>query len=482
MVNKAAKEKERLTQADILVSLGSRALLFHAENYDSYAAVDVNGHREVWPLRSRGFRQWLVREFYMATGKAPTNESLSQALNVLEARAVFDGKVHRLNLRVAEYNGAFWYDLADSEWRAVKITPDRWELVERPAVLFRRYQNTASQVEPQRGGDLKEFHRLVNLKTDDEKVLLLSYLVAALVPEIPKPILVISGEKGAGKSTLLRMLRALIDPAVEPLLIMRNEEKDLALQLTQNYAPFFDNISSLSQWQSDTLCRAATGAGFLTRVLFTDEEMKIYRIKRAVGMSVIHPVGGAPDFQDRLLTVELERIDKKSRRQEVELLAEFERLRAHFFGAMLDALVKAMSIKPCLQIPELPRMADFAVWGAAAAEALGLGADRFLAAYWRNIGQVNERLLESHPVAAAVVSLLRDVPTWQGTPAELLDTLEKVAETEKINIHSKIWPKSANALTRRLKEVASNLLEAGVMLEFVRSSQARNVVLRKVCL
>jgi GNAT superfamily N-acetyltransferase len=137
-----------------------------------------------------------------------------------------------------------------------------------------------------------------------------------------------------------------------------------------------------------------------------------------------------------------------------------------------------MRIKPRLEISELPRMADFAAWGAAVAEALGIGADRFLAAYWRNIGQVNERILQSHPVAAAVVALLSETAEWQGTPAQLLEALEQVAEREKINVRAKTWPKSANALTRRLKEVASNLADADIEFEHLRVGHERTRTLK----
>lgn len=95
--------------------------------------------------------------------------------------------------------------------------------------------------------------------------------------------------------------------------MLRGDERELAIQLAHNYAPFFDNISGLSQWQSDALCRAATGAGFTTRALYTDEEEKIFRIKRAVAMSGIHLVAGGTDLQDRFLSIELERIDKSDR-------------------------------------------------------------------------------------------------------------------------------------------------------------------------
>jgi hypothetical protein len=50
----------------------------------------VNGHRETWPIRSKGFRRWLARCFYGATQGAPSSEALASALNVIEAKAHFD--------------------------------------------------------------------------------------------------------------------------------------------------------------------------------------------------------------------------------------------------------------------------------------------------------------------------------------------------------------------------------------------------------
>jgi len=467
-VKDTGQKESRRSQADILIEIAQNAELFHDDEREPFAAVEIAGHREVWPVRSRYFKRWLAGQFFEREGKAANSDAMNQALGVIEALAVFQGDCHPLHLRVAEHQGGFWYDLADAAWRVVRITPAGWQVVDRPPILFRRHQNTAAQVFPERGGDLRHLLLLTNVKNPDDQILLLVYAVTMLVPGIPKPVLDVFGEKGSGKTTLMRMLRALIDPAVEPLLVLRGDERELAIQLAHNYAPFFDNLSGLSSWQSDMLCRAATGAGFTTRMLYTDDEEKIFRFKRAVGVNGIHLLTGGTDLQDRFLTIELDRIDRGDRAEERQILEEFEQMRPRLFGTMLDALSKAMRIKPRLELSELPRMADFAAWGAAVAEALGIGAGRFLAAYWRNIGQVNERILQSHPVAAAVVALLNETPEWQGTPAQLLEALEQVAATEKINTRSKTWPKSANALTRRLKEVASNLADAGIEVEHLR--------------
>src|SRR5262249_2884648 len=59
----------RQTQAQILIEIatGDDIELFHAEDGTGYADILVDGHRETWPLRSRGFRQWLCRAYYQST-------------------------------------------------------------------------------------------------------------------------------------------------------------------------------------------------------------------------------------------------------------------------------------------------------------------------------------------------------------------------------------------------------------------------------
>jgi hypothetical protein len=78
------------TQADILLDLAQAADLFHAPNGTGFADIDINGHRETWAVRAKGFRRWLARSFFEATQGAPSSEALQSALNVIEAKAHFD--------------------------------------------------------------------------------------------------------------------------------------------------------------------------------------------------------------------------------------------------------------------------------------------------------------------------------------------------------------------------------------------------------
>ena len=105
--------KWKPTHADILIQLASAAELFHSPDETAFADIEINGHRETWPVRNTGFRRWLRRRFFEATGGAPNSEAFKSALNVLEARAHYDGPQRRVFIRVADLDGKLYLDLGD---------------------------------------------------------------------------------------------------------------------------------------------------------------------------------------------------------------------------------------------------------------------------------------------------------------------------------------------------------------------------------
>src|SRR5262249_26153227 len=112
--------------------------LFHTAAGAAFADIMVDGHRETWPIRSKRFRGWLRRRYYQATGDAASAVEIRSALDLLEARAQFDGSQRAVHVRIAEHAGHIYLDLADEHWRAVEIGPDGWRVIGRPPVRFRR--------------------------------------------------------------------------------------------------------------------------------------------------------------------------------------------------------------------------------------------------------------------------------------------------------------------------------------------------------
>ena len=80
------------------------------------------------------------------------------------------------------------------------------------------------------GNDGKGYATL-NVPDDDDRALVLGWLVSALRPEGPMsyPLLMVNGEAGSAKSTLSRYARNLIDPNVTTMRTPPRDERDLAI-------------------------------------------------------------------------------------------------------------------------------------------------------------------------------------------------------------------------------------------------------------
>src|SRR6516165_2423086 len=115
-------------------NLAVRAELFHTADGTAFADLIIDGHRETWPVRSTRVRSWLRRKYYEATGAAAGAGAISSSLNLLEARAQFDGPRRAVHIRVGEHNGRIYLDLVDERWHAVEIGPDGWRVITSPPV------------------------------------------------------------------------------------------------------------------------------------------------------------------------------------------------------------------------------------------------------------------------------------------------------------------------------------------------------------
>ncbi len=137
--------------------------------------------------------------------------------------------------------------------------------------------------------------RFVNV-TDGAWPLLLAWLVAAMHPSGPFPVLAVYGEQGSAKSTLCRFLRKIVDPNTAPLRADYREPRDLMICANNGWFVALDNLSKLLVWLSDCLCRLSTGGGFSTRTLYENEEETIFAAKRPVMLNCIEEVATRSDL------------------------------------------------------------------------------------------------------------------------------------------------------------------------------------------
>lgn len=453
-------DDQRPSQATRLVQLAleRETELFLDTTGDPFARVAVGEHWETHRVRSRPFKDWLARLFYEATQRTPSGQALNDACTVLEGNARHSGQVHDVPLRVAEHEGAVIVDLGGSDWQAARINAQGWSVVSNPPVRFRRAKAMQPLPIPQRGGSLTELRQFVNV-SDLAWPLLLGWLVAALRPQGPYPLLCLAAEQGAGKSTAARLVRSLVDPNRAPLRSEPRDARDLVIAANNGWVIALDNLSAVPGWLSDALCRLSTGGGFSTRELYSDGDEVIFDAMRPAVLTGIEELATRGDLLERCLLVSLPTIRPEQRRTEAELMAAFEAARPRILGALFDAVSMALRRWGEVRLPTMPRMADFAVWVSAAEPALGLEPGAFLAAYQESSERSNESALEASPLAPVLRELAQG-SGWSGTATDLLAELEQRADER--TRRQRLWPSSARALSGQLRRLAPNLRAAGV--------------------
>lgn len=479
---KAAKNsqktgREPLAQKVIAAVLEQEPKLFVDQYGESYAHIQTEGHAETLPMRGRKFALWTRKLFWEGADRTIGQDTLTTAIATLEGKATFEGETVHLHNRVAKHSESYWYDLTDPAWSAIRVTESGWEQVASPPILFRREAHQKAQCIPVGSGDIRLLLPFLNIPSEAHRTLLLVYIVSCFVPDIPHPIPVIHGDHGSAKSTLLRMMRRIIDPSETELLSLPKPDEAIQ-QLAHHWTPYYDNVRNLSDASSDILCRAVTGEGSTKRALYTNDEDKIFAYRRCPALNGINVAAQAADLLDRSILIRLERIPPDARRDEKSLWAEFDDALPKILGGVFNVLTKAIASRPSVKLDLLPRMADFALWGFAIAEAMGLKGADFVSAYEDNVRERNEEVLSGNLIASCIVALAEHETHWEGTPSELYERLEKIADELNIKTTSRGWPKAANAMSRRLNEVRTNLADAGITVEISRDRK-RIVTIKK---
>jgi hypothetical protein len=459
----------------MLMDLALSEELFHSAAGTAYADLMVDGHRETWPIRSKRFRGWLRRRCYQATGGAASAAEIRSALDLLEARAQFDGPERAVHVRIAEHAGHIYLDLADEEWRAVDIGPDGWRVIGCPPVRFRRPAGMLPLPVPQQGGSVEALNSFLNLASRDDFVLIVAWLLAALRSGGPYPLLAIWGEQGSAKTVLSKLLKALIDPNIAPVRSLSREERELMIAANNGYLLAFDNLSGLPVWLSDALCRLASGGSFAVRQLYSDDEEVLFEAARPILLNGIEEVISRPDLGDRAIFLTLAPIGEALRRPENELWREFEIARPCILGALLDAVVHGLRTLGRVHLERLPRMADFALWAVACEPALW-PAGTFARAYTSNRRAAIESIIEADPIATCVRTMMANRTMWTGSASDLLRLCAEAARDE----FSSGTPgtKSPRALAGRLRRTQTFLRTLGIEITFWREGRMGTRMIR----
>jgi hypothetical protein len=322
---------------------------------------------------------------------------------------------------------------------------------------------------PEAGGSIQDLRELVNFKTDDDFKLFVAWLLSALRPAGPFPILCLNGEQGSTKTTLARLARRLIDPNVADTRTAPKDETDLLIAARNGWIINLDNLSKIKDWLSDALCRIATGGGFGARQLYTNTDEVLFEAKRPIIVNGIPTLATRPDLGDRCLVLILPTMPKRKRITESTFWERFDDRAPRVLGVLLDCVVRALRGEAAVrdfaleQEMELPRMADAALWVEAAAPALGWKPGEVLKLILDNQAEVQKHIADADLVAMAVQTFMKDRGAWKGNSTELLNALVGVITEDQRR--DREWPKAANILSNRLRTAAPGIRMTGLGVE-----------------
>ncbi len=461
-VGGSPEQSGRVAEPERLLELAEEAELFHAPDQTAYVTLHDDGHHATHPIDSKAFRNWLRYRYFAQFGRAPHSQPLQDAMATLEARAQFEGDEHEVYVRVGQAGDRLYIDLGDSSCRAVEVTPQGWRIIEHPGVPFRRARGMSQLPTPIAGGSVELLCNHFNLNDDDDVRVVVAWLIAALRPQGPFPVLVIQGEQGSSKSTTARAIRELVDPARPPLRTVPQDERDLMIAARNNWVLAFDNVSVVQPWLSDGLCRLASGGGLATRELYTNYEEALFEAQRPIILNSIADVLHRDDLRDRALAITLPPIPDHARRSESDFWREYRAEMPLVLGALLDGICSALRDSPMIELTHPPRMADFAHWATAAEAGLGWKRGTALAAITRNRDVSVAAFIEANDVAAAILAWVPNAG-WLGTATQLLSELNEYVDA-KVQ-ERKSWPRAAHVLSGRLTKAAPALRRSGIEID-----------------
>jgi hypothetical protein len=215
------------------------------------------------------------------------------------------------------------------------------------------------------------------------------------------------------------------------------------------------------------------------------------------------------------LKTELAAIPPRERLTEPEFRAKFEAAAPSIFGALLGGLSEGLRRYGDLGRDDLPRMATFAKFGTTCETAFW-PEGTFAKALAESAATAGADVLSDDPVAEAFEGFMGDKGEWKGTATKLLDELEaiarkpeRIAETAHALVKSRVaasknsedvkelaeatadlkearervrtiidgkWPKAANALSRRLRELGPQLRGVGIHISWPSSHKDARVL------
>jgi len=357
--------------------------------------------------------------------------------------------------------GAIWLNLSRPDGAAIRLSASHWNMEPPPVSLFAYSRHQRPLPEPVSSEEGYEaFRRIVPSMDEADLKLLIGAMLGMMIPSgfMPSfsyPAIVFTGQAGSGKTFATRLVKMLIDNEHALTATRPQKAEDVWIQARYSHILTYDNMRTVWDGLSDTLCALTTNSAQKRRTLYSDNGLSVNAGHCPIILNGINPaLAQQRDLIDRSITITLARFDTFDPHAGSTLKCDLPLA----LGFLCDLMVRALANLADTHVETTSRLALVATF-AAAAEPFGI-ATPFHHLLIRNQRQALLNICEHHPVLDALYELMGTQPEWRGTYKDLLARLGLCSDT--LVTTAPEWPRSPHKLSAYLKENDSLIRELNI--------------------
>ncbi len=459
-----------VTAADFIPGTFAGGIIDLFKTKDDVPYATING--KTYKGTGSDLKDFINRNSFLQFANFLPKCKLDEIVEKCNNFARYFGEVKPIFRRIGRDENGIYIDLGTPDFDVIEITPHSVRRILNPPVKFIRtgiqlpIGGVNTEALPQ---DLFLLKKYVQFKAEPDFILFVTWLLSCLNTYGGYPPLFLVGEQGSAKSTTSAIIKNLLDASNVPLRNLSKGMKNLMIAASNDFILCYDNISKITDEQSDNLCKLATGAGFTTRKLYTTLEESQLNCKNPIVINSINIAPVRQDLADRSVIVNLSFIKPELRKTDKEIWESWEQDRPLILGALCNAVSACLRNFDQVDEANLPRMADFAKWVIAGEEQLPWEKGVFMETMRNLRTKMVEDAVDADSTALAVIKMMKGRDNWTGNASQLLDRLEECIAQGKRKYPD--FPKMPNQLSRNLNRISAFLREKGLLVEKRHSGQ-----------
>jgi hypothetical protein len=430
-----------------------------------YACFSRDGHQVTYPTLSPNFMTWIKGEAAERLPSIPSTKIIKQAIEQKEHKVRLHDISYPVALRFYADETSAVIHLGDG--KVLEIDAKRAFTSQEPSietgVIFPARASMKRLPEPEDGDVLNVLPGLLGL-SDEDCLLVLSWLMSSFQADGKHPILIITGPRQSGKTWMATILRQLLDPHRVPLLRMPEDDRELKTAVLDNAILAFDDVAKVPL-QKELLALAA-GTAFR----FPGWSQPV-QCKRPIIM-VCRDLPDAPDLLENAIILRLKERPAQAVQGKPELDRKFSEQHPKALGSLVRACRLALEHRKTIKLDAVHNDAELERWNRGLDKSLNLGG-KMLAVLRHNLEQTLADIVKERPAIRAFLALVKAKGAVKKTATQLLEEIEPFLDGPK----DARYPTTGKQLAKLLRDYKRFMTDIEIDFDVLTGkNRDRNIV------